>query len=311
MLIPPGFRRQSQVTPFGTMSYVEPDSQFWLPSRITEADHHRPELVFLHGFGGGSSSYEWSKVYPAFVPHYRVLAPDLLGWGASDHPDQSCSLDDYLASIWDFIDQQCEQPPIVVSSSLTAAMMVREAILHPADIKGLILVAPTGLNDFGKNEEQSIVNQIVRIPWVDKAIYSGAIATAEGIRWFLTQRQFADSSKISDEIVEAYLQSAQQAKADVAALAFVRGDLNFDLAHYLPKLTTPTAIIWGEAAQFTGLDTGQRLAALNPGAIIRFDILPDVGLTPQLESPAVTIGLIQSMIKDINNSNNPVSHHQN
>lgn len=24
-------------------------------------------LVFLHGFGGGSSAYKWSKVYPAFA----------------------------------------------------------------------------------------------------------------------------------------------------------------------------------------------------------------------------------------------------
>jgi len=308
MLVPPGFRRQSQVIRLGTLSYVEPDPQFWFPQSLTERDPLQPDLLFIHGFGGGSSNYEWSKVYPAFAPHYRVLAPDLLGWGASDHPDQPCSLDDYLDSIWDFIDQQCEQPPIVVASSLTAAMMVREAVLHPADIRGLILVAPTGLNDFGENEEQSIVNQIVRIPWVDKALYSGAIATAEGIRLFLTQRQFADSSKISDEIVEAYLQSAQQPKADVAALAFVRGDLNFDLAHYLPKLTTPTAILWGEAAQFTKPDTGKRLAALNPEAIIRFEILPDVGLTPHLEIPAVTIGLIQDFIKDINNSNNQLSH---
>ncbi len=40
-------------------------------------------LVFLHGFGGGSSAYKWSKVYPVFVAKYQIVAPDLIGWGRS------------------------------------------------------------------------------------------------------------------------------------------------------------------------------------------------------------------------------------
>jgi haloalkane dehalogenase len=245
------------------------------------------------------------------VQQYRVSAPDLLGWGASDHPDRAYSTEDYLQVIWEFIDQRCQHPPVVVASSLTAAMMVRVANQHPDQIRGLILVAPTGLNDFGADSSQSIVNQIVQLPWVDKAIYAGGIATAEGIRLFLAQRQFADADKISEEMVQAYLLSAQQPNADVAALAFVRGDLNFDLAEYLPQLTTPTVILWGENAQFTDVDTGRRLAALNSAAILKFETLPGIGLTPHLEQPNVTIGLLQSFLQDINNSGNKVSHHQN
>lgn len=309
MLTPPGFLRQSLVTPRGTMAYVTPDPNFW---RLAEAAlDGQPDLVFLHGFGGGSSSYEWSKVYPAFATDYRVLAPDLLGWGASDHPTQPPTLDDYLQEIGEFIHQQCAQPPIVVASSLTAAMVVRVAVQHPELIRGLILVAPAGLNDFGRDGSQSIVNQIVRLPLVDKVLYGGAIATAEGIRLFLTQRQFADPSKISDEMVAAYLQSAQQPTADVAALAFVRGELNFDLAEYLPYLTTPTIMIWGEAAQFTDINTGHRLTALNPNAILRFEALPGVGLTPHLEQPGVTIGLLQRFLKDVIHSSNKMPHTPN
>ena len=307
MLLSPGFRRQSQVTSLGTLSFVEPDPSFWAPDPSPHKTESLPELVFLHGFGGGSSSYEWSKVYPAFVNQYRVLAPDLLGWGASDHPDSPCSLEDYLKIIGEFLDQQCGQPPIVVASSLTAAMMVQVAVQHPDTIKGLILVAPAGLNDFGADGSQSFINQIVRIPFIDKALYGGAIATAEGIRFFLAQRQFADSNKISDEMVQAYLESAQQTNADVAALAFVRGDLNFDLAEYLPQLTTPTVILWGEAAQLTDVHLGKRLAALCSEALIKFEVLPKIGLTPQLEEPGITIGLLQQFLTDINNSSNSMS----
>ena len=55
-------------------------------------------------------------------------------------------------------------------------------------------------------------------------------------------------------------------------------------------------MIWGEKAQFTGVELGRRLAALNPQAIKGLDVLDDVGLTPQLELPAVTIGLIRRFI---------------
>jgi pimeloyl-ACP methyl ester carboxylesterase len=287
------------VTSLGTVSYVAPDPSFWTPNQPVDATIPRPTLVFAHGFGGGSSSYEWSKVYPAFAPDYPVLALDLIGWGCSDHPDRPYIPEDYLQVLWEFIDHQCPQSAIVVASSLTGAMMVRVAIDHPDRIRGLILVAPSGLADFGKDTSQSLVNQIVKLPLVDQLLYSGAIATAPGIRLFLSQRQFADATQISDEMVNAYLQSAQQPRADVAALAFVRGDLNFDLATYLPRLTTPTVILWGEAAQFTDVDNGRRLAELNPKAILKFETLAGVGLTPQLEQPGVTMGLLQRSLQDI------------
>jgi pimeloyl-ACP methyl ester carboxylesterase len=294
MFIPPGFVQRSQVLSQGTVAHVEADPAFW--AAPPGADW---PLVFVHGFGGGSSSYEWSKVYPAFAADYPVLAPDLIGWGQSDHPDAPLTTADYEALLVEFLQTLCSEAPVVVASSLSAALMVRVAVAHPELVRGLVLVAPAGLADFGQDPSSSFINQIVKLPLVDQLLYRGAIATAEGIKLFLTQRQFADPSQISDEMIAAYLASAQQPNADVAALAFVRGDLSFDLAIDLPQLTTPTTIIWGEAAQLTDIATGRRLTALNPTAISRFEVLPGVGLTPQLEVPGVTIGLIQQCLAEM------------
>ncbi|WOD40943.1 alpha/beta hydrolase [Nodosilinea sp. E11] len=291
MFIPPGFVQRSQVFSQGTVAYVEADPSFW-PTPPAKA----MPLVFIHGFGGGSSSYEWSKVYPAFAADYPILAPDLIGWGQSDHPDRPLTTADYEALLAEIIQRLCPEPPVVVASSLSAAMLVRVAIAHPDLVRGLVLVAPAGLADFGQDPSSSFLNQIVKLPLVDQLLYRGAIATAEGIKLFLSQRQFADPSKVADEIVAAYLASAQQPQADVAALAFVRGDLSFDLALALPQLIVPTVMLWGEASQLTPIATGRRLAALNPEAIRRFEALPGVGLTPQLEVPGVTIGLIQQSL---------------
>lgn len=277
------------------MVYYTAEREPWLVE-TGETAQKLPTLVFLHGFGGGSSAYEWSKVYPAFASEYRILAPDLIGWGKSEHPARSYQVDDYITTILEFLEQTCQGPTPVIASSLTAGITIRAAIGHPELFQSLILTTPSGLSDFGEDYSRSFFAQLVSTPILDRILYSAGIATSGGIRSFLEQRQFAQPDRIYPEIVEAYLESAQQPNAEYAALSFVRGDLCFDLSHYITQLTTPTAIIWGKRSQFTGPEIGQRLAELNPQAIRALQILEDVGLTPQLELPAVTIALIRRFL---------------
>lgn len=254
------------------------------------------DLVFLHGFGGGSSAYEWSKVYPAFASEYRVLAPDLIGWGRSDHPERYYQPQDYLQTLVEFIEKTCDRPPTVVASSLTAALTVRAAIDRPQLFQALILTAPAGLSDFGEDCRSSFFPQLASLPVIDRLLYSAGIANPGAILNFLQTRQFAHPDRVYPEIVEAYLQSARQPNAEYAALSFLRGDLCFDLSQYISQLQTPTAVLWGRQSQFTRPAVGRRLAALNPEAIQIFQELEGVGLTPQLELPGVTIGLIRKFL---------------
>ncbi len=296
MIEPNGFKQHSLVTSLGRMVYYTAEDIPWRGTDTAEPKE-LPTLVFLHGFGGGSSAYEWSKVYPAFASEYRILAPDLIGWGRSEHPERNYKIDDYITTIIEFLEGTCTEPVPVVASSLTAALTIRAAITRPDLFKSLILTTPAGLSDFGQDYTRSFFAQVVSTPILDRILYSTGIATSGGIRNFLENRQFARPSRVYEEIVDAYLESAQQPNAEWAALSFVRGDLCFDLSLYVPQLTTPTAIIWGQKSEFTGPEIGKRLADLNPQAIRVFQPLEDVGLTPQLELPAVTIGLIRRYLK--------------
>ncbi|MGB7444306.1 MAG: alpha/beta hydrolase [Coleofasciculaceae cyanobacterium] len=298
MIEPNGFKQKSLVTSLGRMVYYTAAEMPWLQSETLEVTE-LPTLVFLHGFGGGSSAYEWSKVYPAFASEYKILAPDLIGWGRSEHPERNYQIEDYVTTIIEFIEQTCTEPVPVVASSLTAAFTIRAAIKRPELFKCLILTTPAGLSDFGEDYGRSFFAQLVSTPILDRLLYSTGIATSGGIRSFLEGRQFARSNRVYQEIVDAYLASAAQPKAEYAALSFVRGDLCFDLSLYIPQLTTPTAIIWGQKSEFTGPEIGQRLAQLNPQAVRFFQTIEDVGLTPQLELPAVTIGLIRRYLKEL------------
>jgi 2-hydroxymuconate-semialdehyde hydrolase len=46
-----------------------------------------PAVVLLHGFP--TSSHLWRDLVPALAPRFRVIAPDLLGYGASDKPEEA------------------------------------------------------------------------------------------------------------------------------------------------------------------------------------------------------------------------------
>lgn len=295
MFIPPGFSQKSMQTNLGYIVYYTNDRPPWNDTETSE----RETLVFLHGLGGGSSAYEWSKVYPAFAAQYRILAPDLLGWGRSAHPKRNQQVEDYLITIEEFIKHTCNKPVTVIASALTAAFTIRVAIASPELFKSLILTTAAGLNELSKDYQDNFFTQLAATPIVDRLLYNTGVATSFGIRSFLEQRQFANKDRVNAEMVEAYLQSAKQPNAEYAALSFVRGDLCFDLTQYITQLTTPTALIWGQASEYTGPEVGYRLQAMNPQAIRIMYQLNNVGFTPQLELPAVTIGLIQQFLPQL------------
>lgn len=293
MFIPRGFGERSVMTQLGKMVYYTAAGEPW------DNPASKETLVFLHGLGGGSSAYEWSKVYPAFAADFQVIAPDLVGWGRSDHPVRNYCAEDYISNIIEFLRKTCQSPTIVIASALTGAFTIRAAVDSPDLFKSLIVINAAGLAEFGKDYRMSgfaKFAQSVNVPFLNHLLYGAGVANSFGIRSFLEQRQFAESARISPEIVEAYLQSAKQDNAEYAALSFVRGDLCFDLSQYISYLTTPTALLWGKGSEFTQPSVGRRLAEMNPLAIRYVDFWDDVGFTPQLEQPAVTIGLISNLL---------------
>ncbi|MBW4522251.1 MAG: alpha/beta hydrolase [Scytolyngbya sp. HA4215-MV1] len=299
---PPGFGNRVMMTSLGEMTYYTPDA---VPRQINDRCRTQSTLLFLHSLGGGSSAYEWSKVYPAFADKFRVIAPDLIGWGASAHPIRTYSVDDYFTMITELIEQTDSAPVTVFAASLTAGLLIRLAIRRPDLFQRLFLVCPSGYCDFGESYRQGIAAQLAGVPGVDRLIYQLGAANTWAIKIFLEQFLLAQPARITDEIVAAYLASAQQPNAEYAALSSLRGNLCFDLALYLPRLQTPTVFFWGEKARLSAIEVGKRLQQLNSRAIEAFYAIGDAGGLPHLETPATLIGWVQYWIV---NSVNAVPH---
>ncbi|MBE9141481.1 alpha/beta hydrolase [Nodosilinea sp. LEGE 07088] len=289
---PLGFIQQALATELGVMAYYTPGGSPW----TSAAETARPPLVFLHSLGGGSSAFEWSKVYAAFGATHRVIAPDLIGWGQSTHPARAYSVDDYFYLITHLLESLTQPPTLVVATSLTAGVVLRLAALRPELFKGLFLVSPSGNSDFGRDYKASLPALLASIPGVDRLLYQVGAANELAVRSFLSTFLFADPSRITPDTVQGYLACTQQPNAEYAALASLNGDISFDLARYIGQLQTPTTFVLGAGSRFSAPAMVKRLASLNPNAIHPVIEIPNSGVLPHVEHPAVVMGLLRRFL---------------
>lgn len=289
---PLGFIQQALTTDLGVMAYYTPGGWPWQK----EASEPRPPLVFLHSLGGGSSAYEWSQVYASLGATHRVIAPDLIGWGQSTHPVRDYSTEDYFDMITYLLESVAEPPALVAATSLTAGVVIRLAGMRPDLFKGLFLVSPSGNSDFGRDYKASLPALLVSTPGVDKLLYQVGAANELAVRSFLSTFLFADPRRVTANTVQAYLTCTQQLNAEYSALASLNGAVSFDLSRYIAQLQTPTTVVLGSGSRFSAPAMVKRLASLNPKAIQQVVEIPNSGVLPHVEHPAVVTGLLRQFL---------------
>ncbi len=96
----------------------------------------KPTFVLLHGMP--TSSYLWRNVIPHLARHGRVIAPDLVGFGASDNP----GLPDYgffAQSTWldAFFSALRLRDVVLVVHDWGSALGFHYAARHPHNVRGL------------------------------------------------------------------------------------------------------------------------------------------------------------------------------
>lgn len=279
-----GFVRRTIATPAGAMVYYD-------------AGQGQP-LIFLHGIGGGASSWIWSKIAPAFTASYRVIVPDWVGWGLSEHPQRWLLPEDYVAEL-DALLRHVDTPALVVAQSLAAGFVADLACIKAELFVRLVLMAPTGGKDFGRELSDSVTGQafksLARKEPFNQQFYQALFHRRSFVRSWLVRQGFYDEAAVSDEIVNGFLYSTRQPNAAYSALPFLTGDLLFDFAVKLRDLNIPAAMIWGAQEREVGRKTAERLAAVNPNVPLYF--IDRARATPELEHPAQTIALIQRLLK--------------
>lgn len=275
-----GFEQKSLQTPLGRMNYYE-------------AGQGSP-LLFLHGIGGGASAWTWSKVAPAFMHDYRVIAPDYVGWGLSDHLDRMVKFEDYTVMLNALLDH-IGQPVKVIAQGLSGGFIADLIKKTPDRFDGVILMSPAGGFDFGEDAfdpvAKATLTPIAKTQGLNTTAYRLIFHRRAFIKSWFTQTGFYEPTAVSEELVDGWLYSARQPNAAYSALPFLSGDLRFDFAEYLRDLPGRAVLVWGRHEKQIKPEIVQRLAGVNPNVPTIY--IPRARTNFELELPAQTINVIR------------------
>ena len=113
-----------------------------------EAGSGSGTVVLIHGSGPGVTAYSnWRLVLPALGEDFHVLAPDMVGFGYSDRPDDV----EYNVQTWadqtvGFMDSVGVKKAHLVGNSFGGAIALRIATQHPERVDQLVLMGSMGVD---------------------------------------------------------------------------------------------------------------------------------------------------------------------
>jgi 2-hydroxy-6-oxo-octa-2,4-dienoate hydrolase len=105
-------------------------------------------VVFVHGSGPGVTAYaNWRLVMPGLAPHYRTLAPDMVGFGYTDRPaGVTYNVQTWADQTIGFMDALDIQTATIVGNSFGGGIALRMVTQHPERIDKLILMGSMGVS---------------------------------------------------------------------------------------------------------------------------------------------------------------------
>ena len=102
-----------------------------------------PALVLIHGIGDSSAT--WAELIPDLARSHTVIAPDLLGHGASDKPRADYSVAAYANGVRDLLTTLGIESATLVGHSLGGGVAMQFAYQFPERTERLILVSAGGV----------------------------------------------------------------------------------------------------------------------------------------------------------------------
>ncbi|MEH6757412.1 MAG: alpha/beta hydrolase [Parasphingorhabdus sp.] len=105
-------------------------------------------LILIHGSGPGVTAYaNWRGVIPEFSEHFTCYAPDMVGFGYTDCPDE---IDDFTIDVWvdhirGFMDALGIERSHFIGNSYGGALTLAMATRHPERVAGIVLMGAAGL----------------------------------------------------------------------------------------------------------------------------------------------------------------------
>jgi pimeloyl-ACP methyl ester carboxylesterase len=243
-----------------------------------------PVLLLVHGMA--SKGETWNTVIPRLAESHTVIAPDMLGHGASakDHTDYS--LGGLASSLRDLLIALGHERATLVGHSLGGGIVMQFSYQFPERVERLALVGSGGLG-----KEVAFILRALSVPGMELLLppaFTPKIwrAGASVADWL--GKIGVPLAPAFEEIWESYgsLTDSETRRSFFKVLRAVVG-ASGQLVSATDRLylacNVPTLIVWGEKDSIIPVHHARAAHAAMPGS--RLEVLPGVNHFPQRECP--------------------------
>jgi len=204
----------------------------------------QPIALLLHGFTLGSSLLTYAPLASSLKTSYRVIVPDLPGFGGSDMletatPDSEA----YASALAGFIDALALEPFVVVAFSMGGAVMLRYLRRHAEQVRGVVLVSSYGLRTIPF--PPLLLPLSLRGHFAEHLI-NPLLASPSRVKWLM--RNMVLSQKVDARLAEEVL--ANKLEIPATFMAWLRSEVGWlthrhNDAEVLAELTCPVHLLHG------------------------------------------------------------------
>jgi 2-hydroxy-6-oxonona-2,4-dienedioate hydrolase len=225
------------------------------------------DLVLLHGLG--ASSERWLLVAPTLSKYFRVIVPDIVGFGYSDKPTVEYTMDFFVDFFSEFLCNLSIKRPHIIGSSFGGHLAAEYAIRHKRNIDKMVLASPAGI-------------MRTSTPVLDQYIMAALYPTYENA--YKAFRDLAyDVSAVNDEIVTDFVKRMSLPNAKYAFMSTLLGmRYSQPLRGRLSSVITPTLVIWGDCDRMIPVQYAKEFKEIPNSELI---VIKDCGHTPYIEKP--------------------------
>src|SRR5215211_2593287 len=254
-------------------------------------DEKAPALVLIHGFA--SSTLVWSKVFLALAEEgYRVIAPDMLGYGYSAKPKHGEYTIAGQAKLLTRLLDALEIPrAIFVGSSYGGAVAATCALDYADRVEKLILVGTV-------NNNRPLAFKLMRIfgsPVFGDVVSPLLIGSRRLLRKRMKRVYDRHAWVLDERRVDARHFPLRAAGTQRAIIRTVRGWDAERISRDAHLIRQPTLLVWGENDREIPLADGERLHGEIPGS--RFVVFLNCGHIPHEEYPEAFTNVVNDFCK--------------
>ena len=232
-------------------------------------------LVLLHGFAANKDY--WPAVAKFLVPHFRVIAPDVPGFGESArHPELRYAVDDQVERLRAFVQQLGLGPFHLAGNSMGGHLAAAYAARYPQDLKSLWLLAPAGVETAEPSELQGMIMR-----GDNPLLVRDAAGYERLLRLCVARPRYVPGPFLRCLAARAVAEGPFNAKIFADWLAKPAW-----LEARVEGLKVPTLVLWGDEDRLLHVSGAAILGRLIPGS--RVVVMRATGHVPMLERPRET-----------------------